>query len=205
MADEKETHNPKSLLLAALKARKRPCVEFDACGFVGLKEKPIGRYRIQVATKAEIDRAVIAAHAYVNGRTAGVASAATDPDMLLDNKTIHLLHTVCRDFESPDAFSAFPSPGWMRENMTTFQISALLNHYTEVVRSTQPVESVLDDARVDAIAQACAGAADTDVPNVALMAFSREQLGEIVVRLAVKLHPPASLPVQEADLDASQG
>lgn len=184
---ESTTHDPASPLVAAIQARPRPCVEFDAGGFLGLAEKPIGKYRIRVAVKAEIDRAIVAAHAYVRDRTAGNAVAATDEDILRDNKTIAILHSVCRDFAAPDAFTAFPSPAWMRETLTTYQIAVLLNHYNEVVRTSQPVESVIDDARVEAVASYCAKNASNDTPNKALMAFSREQCAEILVRLSVKL------------------
>ncbi len=64
----------------------------------------------------------------------------------------------------------------------------LLNLYNDTVAKTQPVESALDDERLEAIASRCVALADTDTPNLALARLERDQLAEMVIRLSIKLH-----------------
>ncbi len=188
MADEEfGTADPKSALIAGLKTRKRKTVDYPLAGFLGLADRPIDKVKVRVATRWETDAAVIAAHRYVSTHTKGIPEAASDGDVLYDNKTLELLHVAFRDFANPNSYSAFPSPGWMREHLTTHEIAVLLNLYNDTVNKTQPVETSLDDDRLEAIVSLCVALANTDTPNLGLATLSREQLAETVVRLAMKL------------------
>jgi hypothetical protein len=183
-----DTH--KSALALALEARERKCHEFEAANFLGAGAKPIGKVAIRIATKAEQDRAVLAAHAYVEKLAKGAQVdprlVADDRDILTDAKTCHILHEVCRDSTDPK-YPAFPGPVWMIEHLSTDEIAVLLNHYTEVLRTSGAIESDFSPDRVSAIACLLAEHADTDGPNLYLLRYTREQLTELCVLLAIKL------------------
>jgi hypothetical protein len=180
----------KSELARAIESRERRTYEFEAANFLGLGKKPIGKYAIRVVTKSEQDTAVLAAHKYVDSLAKGEGvdpSIATgDRDILTDAKTCHILYAACRDAKDPK-YPAFPGPLWMMQHLSTDEISCLLNHYNEALRLSGALESDFSADRVEALAVMLAEHADTDVPNVYLMRFTREQIGELCVLLALKL------------------
>lgn len=183
MKDEK-----KSALVQAIEAHERKLFEFDAGAFMGISGKPIGKYKIRVATKAEADRALVAAHRYVHEITGGMETAVRDSDILNDAKTCHILHQACRDSDSPSDFPAFPSPRWMIEHLSTEQIAVLLNHYNECVKQEGPMRTELSNDTVEALASLCVNLSETDLPNAALVQCGREYLSELCIRLSLKLN-----------------
>jgi hypothetical protein len=170
-------------------ARERVGYTFE-CGFLGLGKKPIPTLKIRVATKGEQDRAVLAAHKYVDEIAKGVGvetqSASQDRDILTDAKTCFILFEVCRDVADA-RYPAFPGPRWMIDHLTTDEIAVLLNCYGEVLRITGTLEYDLATDRIEALSQALAAVADSDVPNQLLLRYTREQVGEICVRQAILL------------------
>lgn len=177
----------KSEVVAQLEARKRKLFDFEAQNFVGPGQGVIGKVKVRVATKAEQDRAIVSAHQYVARLTKGTEQAATDNDILMDAKTVHILHTVVRDADSPDAITAFPSPQWMMEHLSRDEISVLLNHYNYVAAQCTPLQVDISEERVDAIAEFCAQHAGDDLSTIRLLTCDREYLTELVVALSVKL------------------
>ncbi len=200
MAEEKAVEE-KSELVAALEERlaNRRTFEFDAANFIGPGGTPIGKIKIRVVTKGESDKAVLAARKYVEeaARTEGVdgKEALADRDLLVDAKTAHVLHAACRDAKDPK-YPAFLGPKWMMDHVSTDEISVLLNHYNEVLRVSGPLETDFSDEKVEALADSLAKYSDTDGPNVYLIRYTRDQLGELLIRVALKLREA------RGDLDA---
>jgi hypothetical protein len=179
-----------SALAQVIAARERRCYDFETNGFLGLAGKPILTIKVRVATKGEQDRAVLGAHKYVEelAKDARVDAkvAAEDRDILSDAKTCFILFEVCRDAEDPN-YPAFPGPRWMIDHLSTDEIGVLLNCYTEVLRATGTIDFDLSTERVEALSQALAATADSDAPNAYLARYTREQVTEICIRLAVML------------------
>lgn len=183
MADERK--NP---LVLALEARlaERPTFEFDATSFMGPGQKPLGKVRLRVATKAEQDRAVIAAHRYAEEIGKGGTAAISDDDILRDAKTAFILHDVCRQADDPK-YPAFLGPKWMMDHLSVDEIGVLLNHYNEVLAKSGPVVSDFSDATVDALASVLAEHAGNNLPDYTLARYTRAQLADLCVLLALKL------------------
>jgi len=172
-----------SPIAAAIKARPRVAHAFEVQGYLSLGSE-VRRVRIRVPTKREQDLAVAGAHEYVSKLG---DKAATDPDVLLDAKNAFIVATAVRDDAQPDKLPAFPSGGWVVENMTAEQIGALVNLINEVRKHENPGGWIIDDATVEAIASVCAATAESDFPEKALADKSREFLSTVVVLLAIKL------------------
>ncbi len=188
-----------SELAKALSARERRAFEFDTAGFLGLGGAPLAKIKIRVATKAEQDRAVLAAYKYIADLAANVgldAAAAADRDLLVDAKTCHILFAVCRDANNP-AYPAFPGPKWMMDHLSADELAVLLSCYAEALRMTGTIEMDLSAERLDGLVTALAASADSDAPNLHLLRFTREQLTELCVRLALRLNETSATKEQE--------
>lgn len=175
-----------SPLVLAIKARERKTYLFRVNDFLGLPGPQVHHVKIRVATKAEEDAAVVAAHEYVK-EAARNTDAKNDADLLTDAKTCHILHTVVRDSEvDGHAFLAAP---WMREHFTTDHIAVLLNLYNEVRKKEGPQPTELSDEAIEGILRACAVFVEDGeaIPQQALAHCNRETLSEIVVAAAVKV------------------
>lgn len=179
-----------SPLAEAIAKRERTLYPFDLDGFTGLGGRPIAAVKIRIATKGEQDRALCGAHAYVENlaKNASIDArvATEDRDILLDAKTCFILAEVCRDASDPK-YPAFPGPRWMIDQLTTDEIGVLLNCYHEALRQAGTIDFDLSSDRLTALSQMLAKTADTDAPNQLLLRFTREQLAEICVRIALQL------------------
>lgn len=200
----------KSELARAIEARGRHvrCAPLD--DFFGPGGKPIGAVAFRVAVKADEDAAIVAAHRHaVEASKAGgdgAAAARADGDLLGDAKTIEALYRVCMAAEAdgaggwrlrtkprPDGagvitYSAFPSPGWMRSNLTTDQLAYLMHGYLEVRAEASPGgRQDLSDETIDALVEACATHAGNDLPELMLAKVSRVQLTHAFVMVSERL------------------
>lgn len=181
-----------SPLAEALEKRERRLFDFTLKDVFGLGGKPIEAVKIRIATKGEQDRALCGAHAYVEklakGANIDARVAGEDRDLLLDAKTCHILAEVCRD-ATDTKYPAFPGPKWMIDHLSTDEIGILLNCYHEALRKTATVDMDLSPERVATLSRLLAMTAESDAPNELLLRFTREQLAELCVRMAVMLAP----------------
>jgi hypothetical protein len=177
-----------SELAEALARRERKVWMFDVNAIFGVGATAFTRIGMRVATKAEHDRAVLGAHAYVAERAKASQVdgkiAAEDGDILIDAKTAHILFEICRDAADPK-YPAFPGPRWIVEHLTPDEMGVLLNLYAEVIRATATIDFDLSPGRLDALAKGFAALADTDQPNELLARFTRSQVSEMLIRLSV--------------------
>jgi hypothetical protein len=178
----------KSPLVQAIEARPRKTHLFRVNEFLGLPGPEVHHVEIRVATKEEEDRAVDAARSYVKALATN-EEARTDPDLLLDAKSCHILHTVCREAGNADLGGAFLGPEWMVKHFTTDHIACLLNLYREVRKAEGPAPKELTDETAEAILSACGQAIreSEEVPAWVLANCNRETLSELVLIAATKL------------------
>lgn len=173
---------PHSPLVAALEARPRALVPYPAEAFApGMP----GNILVRVPTSAELGRAKKCAHAFIEQDSKTAPTAAQDPSYTGDIFTVFALFESLRDEKDPQDLQAFPSPQWMREQFTTQQLSVMLNMHNEVVGEKEPVEWLLDSDRISALMLVCARHAGTDIPDKALIRFSRETMAEAFIRASV--------------------
>lgn len=177
----------KSPLVLALEARPRKLHEFDASMIIGAGDKPIGKFYMRVATKWESNKAIVDATRWVEGVCAGTELAKSDPDLILDAKTCWILHSACRDHDHPDAMSAFLSPTWMMEHLTTDQLAILLNYYNTVVDEEEKTKRTLSQTDVEKLIPALAESSGTEMSNAALNLLTRESVSDLAVREAVMI------------------
>jgi hypothetical protein len=174
-------HSP---LVAALEALPRKTIDYPAdAAFPGLTAHTI---KVRIATSDEQDRAIVGAYAYVAKVSEAAPKAAEDVDLLSDTKTTFILAHTLRDGNDPVDLPAFPSAEWVKHNLTTHQIAVLLNMYNQTVFRLQPVakEEDLSSDAMTALALMCAQHAGTEIPDRALIRFSREIIAEFFIRLA---------------------
>ncbi len=204
----KEYVSPLAQLIAQ---RERKVHEFDISGFFNLKGEAIPKLGVRVPVKAEQDEAIVAAYVALSAATKNADAAKSDDDIVRDLKTLHILHRCCVDptkKTSPAGVvfydHAFPSPDWMRRNMTTEQIGVLLNLVNEVRRIEGPAPSELDDATVDVFHDAAVNA-DTSTAADFLAACDREFLGQLFIAEAKRLRDARDeVDVLSAKLDAQK-
>jgi hypothetical protein len=110
-------------LTAALDAHARPHDVYDVEGIFGLGGKAIPKVAIVVPRIGEQGAAIRDAHKALANDIDAVKS---DPDALDNEKQVELLYRVTRNAEKPSE-PAFAGPKWMRENLTTDHLAALLN------------------------------------------------------------------------------
>lgn len=176
----------KSPLVQAIEARPRKTHLFRVNEFLGLPGPDVQHVAIRVATKEEENSAVVSAHEYVK-EVASNSDAKSDPDLLTDAKTCHILHWVCREagMDAP----AFLGRDWMVKHFTTDHIACLLNLYNEVRKAEGPAPKELTDETAEAILGACGQAIQDgeNVPTWVLANCNRETLSELVLVAAMKL------------------
>lgn len=180
----------RSALAEAIEAQDRERHEFDVRGFFGLGDKPVPKLAIRVATKAEEDAALVAAHATVRDLSGGDKNAMADFDLLGDQKLIQILFRVCFSATEKTTegvyYPAFPGPDWMRRHMTTDQIATVMNLYHEVRKASGSTRSVISFEDVEGLALACAEASGSDLPEAMLANADRTWLTEAFILLAVR-------------------
>lgn len=190
----------KSALAQAIEAENetRPCKVFPVSGFFHLGGKPIHKIAIRVNVKEEEDRALRAAHKYVNDFCAGVESAKTDHDLLSDAKARHALFEACREVKTTaDAegnetdevtkYPAFPGPEWMAKHFTTDLIGALLNLYMQTRAEQSGWFDNFDDEMVQGMLNIGAEADENPISRVMLAQLPREQLQNLFQIAASRL------------------
>lgn len=177
--------DPKSELVEAIEKRERPMWTYEATSFLQKGFPRMGKYRMRIAYIEELDDALVMAHRYVTEKAKDCPEAAADRDLLGNAKVAYAMHAACRDIERD--MPAFPSGRWLIKNTTTDELAVLLNHYQEILRISGPVDLDLSTERIEGLAALLVNYADSDAPNMALMAFTREQVGEIAIRLAMLL------------------
>lgn len=177
----------KSKLVEAIEKRARKQYHFRVSDFLGLPGPQVEHINFRVATKAEEDDAIVAAHRYVQEKAASTEAKA-DLDLLTDAKTSHILFEVCRDPNIENGH-AFLSAQWMREHLTTDHLMCLLNLYNETRKKEGPHPSVVDSDTLDAHVALCVSAVEAEepIPQWLLAAWNREALSEAFVGLSVKL------------------
>jgi hypothetical protein len=190
MASQKKTEH-KSALALALEQRERPVHEFEVQGFFGLGNKEIHKIGIRVNTKSEEDDAVVGAHRNVRQKASnGAESALDDPDLINDSKAVEALFRACRevgeDGDKKYMYPAFPGPSWMRSNLTTDQISTLLNFYHDVRRREAPEGWNITVEEIEDLAEACAHTSGSDYPDIALISRPQEWVVQAFIILSVK-------------------
>ena len=179
----------KSALATAIEARGRASVVCDVTGFFGPGDKPIPKVAVRVNVKGEEDRAVVDAHRYAADLAKGT-EAAKDDDLLREAKVVHALHWAFRmvDEEGKATIhAAFPSPKWMRDNLTSDQLAALLNLYNDVRTRQSPWPHKFEDDDVERLAMLCADNADSELPTLVLARIEREMLSQYLIIIACKL------------------
>ncbi len=185
-----DTTEPKSTLAAAIEARPRALHVFPVSGFFGLGDAPILSVAVRVARKADEDAAVVAAHKHaaeatkVGGESA--AAAARDIDLLGDAKVVEILYRTLRNEKDP-RYAAFPSPGWMRSNIGTDQLAALMDLVREVRVKESPRPREIDDRAIEALVSLCGEHAADDIPEAVLAGYTREFLTHAFTLVCEKL------------------
>lgn len=181
-------NNQKSKLALAIETRERASHEFEVQGFFGLGDKEIHKIAIRINTKADEDAAIVAAHKYVKSASDGIEEVKSDGDILNDGKAIEALFRSCRaagEAEGVD-YPVFPGPIWMRKNLTTDQIAALLNLYQEVRRIEAPVPWTLTTDEVLRVARVCSKTSQTDIPDDYLGSRPKEWVTQAFILLSQK-------------------
>jgi len=178
----------KSKLALAIESRVRKVYEFEVQGLFGIGNKEIHKIAFRVNTKAEEDESIQAAHSSVKAMD---DDAKRDPDLLRDRKTAEALFRACRRCEEGDkeknyGYPAFPLPSWMTKNMTTDQLSILLNYYNEVRAKEGPLDNIEDMDQVRAVAKGCAATSKSDIPETLLAEVSREWLTHAFVLISAE-------------------
>lgn len=178
-----------SKLVARLKERARPQHAIDVSGFITHTGEPLPRIVFRVNSKADEIAAIRAAHIAADRVAHGLTEGARkelldDQDLLTDLKTCEALWRCCRDADNP-AEPAFVAPEWMLEQLSTDELSALLNCYLECRKRSGPLAWQISREWVQSVRDAIvAMAGDDEVPTTVLASFSREYLTDFVVAMA---------------------
>ena len=114
---------PATAFSAAFNAQERPFDVYDVDDVFGLGGKPIPKIAIVVPRVLQQRHAIEAADRALSTATDTVRN---DPDASDNEKQIELLYRVCKNPENIK-HDAFPGPKWMRENLSTDQLGAMLN------------------------------------------------------------------------------
>ncbi len=183
------TNDVKSKLALAIESRPRIAHEFEVQGFFGLGDKQIMKVALWVNVKSEQDSALAAAYQVVEKLAGDNKRAVDDDDILVDAKTTQILFQACRRAEEGDKeagykYPAFPSPEWMRNNLTTDQLAVLLNLYHEVRRRESPVPWEIKHETVMALVGVCSNYDNAELANDMLSAQTREWLQQAFIILS---------------------
>ncbi|TXH18209.1 MAG: hypothetical protein E6R03_02585 [Hyphomicrobiaceae bacterium] len=187
---------------------------YPVANLIGPGNRPIAAIGIRLNRKREEDAAVVAAHKYAARITADAGdardAALRDMDLLGDAKVVQALWRACREVVDPNDLSkgigkhpAFPTDDWMREHLTTDQLAMLMNLYTETRRAAYPERWDLSEERMEALLSMAAKTSDTDIPEVVLAPYAREQVTHAFVYAAERLaEARTSLETLFAEVDA---
>ncbi len=177
----------KGAVARAIETRVRPLHEFPLIGVSGLGEKQILKVKVRVATKAEENAAVLASHAFVKDAAKGNPLAEGDPDLTADAKAIEIVYRAVRDADEP-MYPAFPSPGWMRDNLTTDTLAYLLDIVSQCRAAESEMAMAVTEPVVDQMVAACVLALSMPEgrPETVLAGVPRVLLASAFTLLAAK-------------------
>lgn len=181
----------KSLLALAVEQRERKFHEFDVQGIFRFDGQALHRIAIRVPNNAEERSAIDGAHEHVQKRCK-TESAKNDPDILENEKTMQILRRVCYEAaadvaEGEARCQVFGDTTWMSEQMTSDELSLLLNMLQEVRRKDTAIRTTISPDDVVALARGCWMARATDFPETALADCDREFMTQAFVLLSCKL------------------
>ncbi len=171
----------RSALAAGIEARGRRGAVVDCSRFMGLGGKPCGSAFVQVPSVADELESVDAAQTHASKLT--LEATRKDPDYINTAKSVELVWRAFRD-DADRKYPLFPGPDWMRANLTSDEVGALLNILLEVRREHGPDPVVIQGETVALIADACAKS-DTMAGNI-LAGLTREQLTSAFVLLSIE-------------------
>lgn len=182
MTEQRESAHAK-----AFKAREPFSMTLDITGCYGHTGEPLPKVVVRVNSKAADNAAIEAAHVAASRRAKlspelgaeGVQRLTNDPDFLTDMKTVEALWRAFLDAETPE-LPAWPSPEWMRDNLDSDQLAALLNLYEHVRQKRGPRPWDISENWIELIRDACAMSGD-ELPEMPLLGFSREYLAAFLV------------------------
>lgn len=176
------------------RGRKYIVVDVSHLGLVREADKAVAKIAFRVNTKGEEERALFDAHRYVERLGKGT-DAAKDPDVTTEAKLVHALWTACREVDEKGSLGisgAFPGPQWMRDNLDSDELAALLNIYNDVRFRKSPFPYEFTDDEVERIAMLCADGADTEIPTAMLAGMPREIVAQYLIVLSCKLRKARS-------------
>jgi len=170
-----------------LEAQKRTIHRFDASiAFPGIE--PGHDLGVRLLSAAEYARGHAEGIKYLDSVATGSKAMLQDATAVEDAKSAGVLSLAL--VEPDTGAPIFSSVMDLASAASVPELSVCVNLYAEVLRRDSPLDLDLPDDRVEALADAL-GEPDIDVddvPNRVLARYSREQLGELAVRFAQKLH-----------------
>jgi hypothetical protein len=168
-------------------ARKaRPHHEFPVERYFSLGAE-VAKVAIRVATSREQDMALAAAHDYVVRMAGKSDSAKSDVDLIHDAKASAIVASVVRDPTTPDMMPVWPTVDVVKEDLSSDQLGVLLRLVNEVRARFGPVDSELDDGKVEALAGMAAALAESNLPDDLLTPLPHPTLVQLYILTAVKL------------------
>lgn len=180
MIQPQEDHSPLELALME-RAKSRRTWTFECDKFLAKGKGNFGQFRMRVATVQEQNLALIGAVRYCK-EIAKDTGLENDPDLLTNAKTCWILHRVTL---RPDKdLPAFHAPQFMLENLSTDELTVLLNFYQECLRVAGPLDIQLDPAKAEGIASILAHGNSQDAMDE-LTRFTSSQLGLLCVMMAI--------------------
>lgn len=189
MSDNSET--PISELASTIESRPRRVYIADMNNFLGLGGKQMHTAAVRVLFKSEEDRAIVKAYKWVKSQTQDEKLALRDEDLLNDTKTVEALYEAYRRNESGDEeigykYPAFPSPKWMKDNLSNDEIATLLHIYNAHRERSSSIDESLDMDRIRSLATAIHNYEDTDLPEALLAGLDRDLCVQAFVLLALE-------------------
>jgi len=209
--DEQKVTEKSALATAQDQHEQRPHF-FAIDGILGLGNKSIERIAIVRGKGKDFEAAVLSAHKYLadTARKAGLEPGplGADHDFMGDNKIRNILFRLCLAVDPNDPeklavtkgsgkpYPAFPSPDWIRDNLHTDQVAAIMTLLGEVRRreACRPEGMELDedplgltDESMERLIELLSRQLGTDLPERVLAPLEREFLSHFCVMIADKL------------------
>lgn len=187
---------PPAKLFARMIDRARP---HEVCPFPRLDDdgKPIGDYIMQVLTQAELDDATIDAEKYTKLRQRERAKALGESEddanranveawreVFESARMVEVLWRACRRSEDA-SMPLFQAPKQIRDNLSSQEITALVNTYDQVQHRFGPLYRSLTDAELDQWIKVLGKGAEEALGPLGLL--SPGQLVQLIVSLASRL------------------
>lgn len=203
---------PASQLFTRMMDRARPG---DVCPYPRLDDdgNPLGEYRMQVLTQGELDDAFLDAEKYVKRRQKERAKALGENEeesqrgnqeawreVFESAKMVEVIWRAARDRETGRPL--FESPKQIRDNLSSQELTSLINAYDQVQHRFGPLYRSLTDTELEQWIQVLARGAEAALGPLGLL--SPGQLVQLIVSLASRLSTsPTSKPLPGSDSDES--